>query len=338
MANRYNHTTSNSELVSAFSERIKGSTVLVTGVTPPGLGYRFLKEIAVADPATLIFAGRKASKFQAAMDEVRAAKPAITVKYIEIDLASFKSVRAAAEVVNGWEDVPHIDVLVNNAGIMATPFRLTEDGVEDHFQSNHLGHFLFTNLIMDKLLASSRPRIVSVSSNGTRFGGIRWTDINFGNGRNYKVWDAYGQSKTANNLFAIGLAQRLGSRGLYAFSLHPGMVNGTNLIQGTYAPPEQFLADLQRTEEEYGTIFSGSSQADAEGESKNDDNAVQTHLLTAFSPDLERQELNGQHFLDAHLVDPYTGENPAWARDQIDADRLWTLSEKLVGEKFSYKE
>jgi NAD(P)-dependent dehydrogenase (short-subunit alcohol dehydrogenase family) len=191
---------------------------------------------------------------------------------------------------------------------------------------------------MDKILASPHPRIVSVSSNGTRFGGIRWTDINFGNGRNYKVWDAYGQSKTANNLFAIGLAQRLGNRGLYAFSLHPGMVTGTNLIQGTYAPPEQFLKDLQKTEEEYGTIFSHTSQSEAEGESKTDENSVQTHLLTAFSPELEKQELNGQHFLDAHLVNPYTGENPAWARDQIDADRLWLLSESLVGQEFSYKD
>lgn len=334
MASKYDHTTTNGELVSAFADRIAGSTVLVTGVSPGGLGSQLLKEIMVANPSTFILAGRTPSKFQATVDEIAAAKPNINLKTLKIDLASFESVREAAATVNGWTDVPKIDVAVNNAGIMATPYWATTDGNEGQFQANHLGHFLFTNLIMEKILASPSPRIVSVSSNGARYGGIRWDDVNFGNGKRYDPFLAYAQSKTANQLFAVGLASRLGKRGLSAVTMHPGIVLGTALGDGTYTTKEGFLEDMYAADDKHGTKFH--SKQFPEGEMKDEKNSVATHIFTAFSPAITAQELNGEYFLDARLADPWANETYAWCRDKIDAERLWKLSEKMVGQEFTY--
>jgi NAD(P)-dependent dehydrogenase (short-subunit alcohol dehydrogenase family) len=112
---------------------------------------------------------------------------------------------------------------------MAVPYQLNEDGVESQFGSNHIGHFLFTQLIMDKILASGEDaRVVNVSSNGYRRGVLRWDDYNFEDGKAYDKWAAYGQSKSANIVYAKALAQRYGDKGLRAFSLHPGAI-WTNL-------------------------------------------------------------------------------------------------------------
>jgi NAD(P)-dependent dehydrogenase (short-subunit alcohol dehydrogenase family) len=112
---------------------------------------------------------------------------------------------------------------------MAGPHVKTEDGLERNFGSNHIGHFLFTNLIMPKILAANNPRVVSVSSSGHRLGPVRFDDYNFQEGEVYNGWEAYGQSKTANILYAKALATKLASRGLRAYSLHPGVTFNTSL-------------------------------------------------------------------------------------------------------------
>ncbi|KAJ3956836.1 hypothetical protein N0V92_006620 [Colletotrichum tropicale] len=307
MASQLSKDTNGSDLVTAYTDHIKGKAILVTGVSPGGLGATFAETVAAASPATLILAGRNTTKVQQTADAITAANPSVTIKTLELDLGSFRNVRKAAETVNKWEDVPHIDVLVNNAGIMAVPFSLTEDGFESQFGTNHLGPFLFTNLIMGKVLAAAEPRVVTVSSDGHRLGHIRWSDYNFNNGKHYNQWHAYGQSKTANCLMAISLAEKLGSKGLLSFSLHPG---------------EQ-------------DINVGSKLMWAEFNPKTPDQGVATHIYTAFSPDLKG--LNGKYFNDCRLADQYNEEVHSWATDKIDADRLWKLSEKLVGEEFEYE-
>lgn len=167
------------QLAREYAPIIKGKTVLTTGASPGGLGALFIKAIAAAEPGLAILAGRNVDKLQQTADDLSSKHPNLKTKLLALDLSSLASVRAAAEEVKGWSDVPKIDVLVNNAGIMATDFKLTEDGFESQFAANHLGHFLFTNLIMDKILASESPRIVSVSSNGHRLGPIRWGDPGF---------------------------------------------------------------------------------------------------------------------------------------------------------------
>ncbi|GKT84093.1 short-chain dehydrogenase/reductase family [Colletotrichum tofieldiae] len=179
MAPQLGFETTGTELVAEYADHIKGKTILVTGVSPGGLGAAFAEKTAAGAPALLILAGRNTAKVQQTADAITAAHPGVGVKALEFDLGSFKSVRKAAETVNGWEDVLKIDVLVNNAGVMATPWGKTEDGFETQFGTNHLGPFLFTNLVIGKVMAAEAPRIVMVSSDGHRMGHIRWTDYNF---------------------------------------------------------------------------------------------------------------------------------------------------------------
>lgn len=166
------------QLASQLAAEIKDKAVLVTGVSPNGLGAAFATAIATANPSTLILASRNPSKTQQTADAIAASHPDITQHILKLDLASQSSVREAARELLSW-DLPRIDVLVNNAGVMATDYALTADGVESQFATNHLGHFLFANLIMGRLLASEAPRVVNVSSDGHRLGPVRFVDYNF---------------------------------------------------------------------------------------------------------------------------------------------------------------
>ena len=183
-------------------------------------------------------------------------------RLLQLDLQSQKQIQKAAAEVNAYEEV--VDVLINNAAIMASNYSKTKDGIESQFGTNYVGHFLFTNLLLPKMLAANKKlRIVNVSSRGHRLSGIRWGDYNFQvpspcilitryqlaspftnnpclratstdrtspqDGTTYNAWLAYGQSKTANMLFAVALAEKLGTRGVQSFSLHPGTIN-TNLV------------------------------------------------------------------------------------------------------------
>ncbi|KAK2009664.1 short chain dehydrogenase [Colletotrichum eremochloae] len=322
-----------SELVPLYAPHIAGKTILITGVSPGSIGDSFVKQVAVAKPATFILAGRSPGKFLELVADLATAHPEIKVKSLALDLMSFANVRAAAETVQSWADVPHIDVLVNNAGIMAGGYKLTEDGFESQFQTNHLGHFLFTNLIMSKILASASPRIVNVSSKGHRLHHIRWTDYNFNKGEHYEKWMAYGQSKTANSLFSVALAERLGSAaagGLTAFSLCPGYVP-TNLAAHEAHDFPKFLEDLRKAD-----MLAGSKWMwGIEGTKPKDfDQGAATHVFAAFAPELK--EKNGEFLTECRVADPWNEEVFPWAKSKVDAEMLWALSEKLVGQEFRY--
>jgi NAD(P)-dependent dehydrogenase (short-subunit alcohol dehydrogenase family) len=219
-----------STIAADLASSITGKIILTTGVTQGGLGATFAEEVAKHAPALLILAGRSPSKLQATASKIKACPDSATtqVRILILDLSSQKQIRDAAKEVLAYEE-ERIDVLVNSAGTMAGPYRTTAEGIENQFGSNHIGHFLFTNLIMPKILASKSPRIVSVASDGHRFSGVRFEDPSFQGGKVYDQWDAYGQSKTANILFAYALAQKLGPRGLKAYCLHPGVTLDTNL-------------------------------------------------------------------------------------------------------------
>ncbi|KAK2033013.1 short-chain dehydrogenase/ reductase [Colletotrichum zoysiae] len=323
MAPQLGFDTTGTELVAEYAHHIRGKTILVTGVSPGGLGAVFAEKTAAGAPALLILAGRNGGKVQQTVDAISSAYPNVKARALELDLASLRSVRKAAETVNGWEDVPNIDVLVNNAGIMATPWEKTEDGFEMQFGTNHLGPFLFTNLLIGKVMAAAAPRIVMVSSDGHRLGHIRWTDYNFNDGKHYNQWHAYGQSKTANCLMAVSLAEKLGGKGLLSFSLHPGVIY-TNL-----ASHLDSFDSLRAQDISMGTKFMWSDY-----NPKTEDQGIATHVFTAFNPDLN--EFNGRFFNDCRVADQNNEEIYPWANNKSDADRLWRLSEKLVGEEFSY--
>lgn len=179
MTKVYNADTTASELARDFASEIEGKVVLTTGVSPGGLGAVFVQAIATAKPSLLILAARSLPKAEQTAREIQSKNTGVRTKVLELDLGSLAGVRKAAETVASWSNVPIIDILVNNAGIMAVDFKLSEDGYESQLATNHLGHFLLTNLIMNKLLAAKAPRVVNVSSDGHRLSHIRWDDYNF---------------------------------------------------------------------------------------------------------------------------------------------------------------
>lgn len=179
MQAKHNAQTTGSELVQELAANIRGKVILTTGVSPGGLGAHFVETVAAANPSLLILAGRNPTKVQQTADALAKSHPGVKTRILQLDLGSLAAVRKAAAEVNSWDDVPAIDVLVNNAAIMAVDYALSPDGFESHFATNHLGHFLFTNLIMGKILAAKEPRVVSVSSDGHRMSAVRFYDLDF---------------------------------------------------------------------------------------------------------------------------------------------------------------
>jgi NAD(P)-dependent dehydrogenase (short-subunit alcohol dehydrogenase family) len=214
-----------SELAAKYADSVRGKVVLTTGASPTSIGKGFVEALAAHQPGLLIIAGRNDERNQEVVDGLKAKFPEVKARTLKLNLLSLKAVREAAEQVHQWEDVPQIDVLALSAGIMAPGWAKSEDGFESQFATNHLGHFLFTNLIIEKVLKAPNPRVVVVSSDGHRLNPIRFDDYNFHEGESYDKWTAYGQSKTANNLFAVSLAQKLGkSKNLKAYPINPGVV------------------------------------------------------------------------------------------------------------------
>lgn len=327
MAHKYDTQTTAEVVVKDYSAEIANKVILTTGVSPGGLGAFFNQHIAAAKPALLILAGRNPAKNQETAQALSKEHPDLQTRTLQLDLESLAKVREAAATVNGWSDVPHIDVLVNNAGTMACEYSKTADGFERQFGTNHVGPFLFTNLIMSKILASKSPRIVNVSSDGHRLSSIRWPDIGFSDGKLYNKWRAYGQAKTANILFTVSLATMLGCRGLTAISLHPGVI-GTNL--GNHLDWNTDFAEMRTVDQELGN-----SEGWSEFDFKTPSRGVATHIVAAFDPTLIYS--NGSYLQDGHIANPYTETIKPYALDKVEADKLWKLSEKLVAQKFVYK-
>ncbi|MCV7177207.1 SDR family NAD(P)-dependent oxidoreductase [Mycolicibacterium sphagni] len=204
-----------------------GRTAVITGANT-GLGYETARALA-AKGAHVVIAVRNLDKGKAAADLIGRRYPGADVSVQALDLTSLDSVRAAAGQLRAGHD--RIDLLINNAGVMMTPKETTKDGFELQFGTNHLGHFALTGLLLDRLLASPGSRVVTVSSNGHRFGGIRFDDLQ--SERSYSRAGAYGQSKLANLLFTYELQRRLAGTGTIAVAAHPG---ASSSELGRYAP------------------------------------------------------------------------------------------------------
>ncbi|KAJ5542472.1 hypothetical protein N7535_004893 [Penicillium sp. DV-2018c] len=321
----YNTNTTTTELVTDYASLVKGKVILSTGVTPGSLGGAFVQSIAKANPACLILAGRNLGKLDHCVADIKAENPSLKVITVQVDLGSLASVRNAGEHINANAEIPVIDVLVNNAGIMAVDYALT-DGVESQFATNHLGPFLFTNLVMGKVLKSGSPRIVMVSSDGHRLSPIRFDDYNFDGGKTYNKWVAYGQSKTANMLMALSLSSKLGTKsGLLAFSLHPGVIN-TNLGSHLDFDVDMSLQSIDRQ--------LGNREGWSTFNYKPLERGAATHVYAAFGPALKDQ--NGAYLIDSHVADPLVDTVKPWAISILEAERLWKLSELLVGQEFVY--
>uniref|UniRef100_A0A4W4DR97 Uncharacterized protein n=2 Tax=Electrophorus electricus TaxID=8005 RepID=A0A4W4DR97_ELEEL len=198
---------------------LNGKTVLITGANT-GIGKETAVDIAKRG-ARVILACRDLDRAHAAAEDIRKRSGNNDVVVKKLELASLQSVRALAKDIHEHED--RLDILINNAGIMMCPKWKTEDGFEMQFGVNHLGHFLLTNLLLDKLKKSAPSRIVNVSSCAHEKGQIYFDDINLD--KDYDPLKSYQQSKLANVLFSRELAARLKGTGVCVYSLHPGVVN-----------------------------------------------------------------------------------------------------------------
>jgi NAD(P)-dependent dehydrogenase (short-subunit alcohol dehydrogenase family) len=195
-----------------------GRTAVVTGANA-GLGLATAGVLA-ARGATVVLACRDIVKAERGADQIRTEAGRANVHVVRLDLSSLASVREAAdEVRSGY---PRLDLLINNAGVMAVPYQRTEDGFELTLATNHLGHFALTGLLLDRLLATAGSRIVTVSSIAHRRGVMHFGDLQ--SEHRYKPADAYGQSKLANLLFTYELQARLeaAGAGTTALGAHPG--------------------------------------------------------------------------------------------------------------------
>ncbi len=302
---------------------LAGRTTFVTGGYS-GLGKETARALA-AHGAHVILCGRDATKLAATGDEIAAGTGA-KVDTLTCDLGSMESIRAAAKEANQRFD--KIDLLINNAGVMACPQGRTEDGFETQFGTNHLGHFLLTNLLMPLVGKGESPRIINLSSRGHHIDRVHFDDPNFEN-RPYDKWLAYGQSKTANVLFAVGLEKRLGDKGIHAYALHPGGIH-TNL--GRHMSPEDMADLIERIRK----------NAEASGQApqpfKTIPQGAATTCWVATAEELEGA--GGLYCEDCHVADQ-DDESPgggvrSYAIDPDNAEKLWSLSEELVGERFAY--
>ena len=292
-----------------------GKVALVTGGSS-GLGQETARVLAERG-AHVILTARDLSKGESVAAGIRASTGNQHVEVEELELGSLRDVRAFGQRVLARH--PTLHILVNNAGVMACPQARTADGFELQFGSNHLGHFLMTCLLAPALLRATPSRVVSVSSRGHHMSPVVFDDMQFER-RPYDKWLAYGQAKTANVLFAVGLDQRLGSRGVHANALHPGAIL-TEL--GRHLQPEDFEFLQQRNR---GMNF------------KSVEAGAATSVLSATAPELEGR--GGLYLEDCQIA--AVNDEPgalsgvkSYALDPQNAERLWEVSEKLVGERFA---
>lgn len=299
---------------------LSGRTAFITGAYS-GLGHETARAMG-AKGANLILSGRDEAKLEAAAKTI-GDETGATVETLVCDLASLASIRTAAQQALTRFD--QVDLFINNAGVMACPLSRTADGFELQFGTNHLGHFLLTNLLIPLLEKAENPRIVNLSSRGHHLDTVHFDDLNYGE-RDYEKWDAYGQSKTANILFTVALERRLANKGIHAYAVHPGGIM-TNL--GRHLEPDD-LASLRKRME--------SNAGDKGMTFKSIPQGAATTCWVATAQELEG--VGGLYAEDCAIAeqsdtDP-TGGVRSYALDKEAAERLWTVSEELVGAKFAY--
>ncbi|PMD54086.1 NAD(P)-binding protein [Hyaloscypha bicolor E] len=318
----FNAQTTGDEVVEAFASSVAGKTILITGPSEHGLGAQTALSLAVGKPRRLILVGRSLTKIQPVIDEINSISPSTEVIFEELDLTNLSSVKKAAKGING--KIEKLDILVNNAGVMAVKdYEKSVDGIEMQFAANHIGHFLLTNLLMDKIFAAEGARVVNVSSGGYVSSGIRFEDWNFKDGKEYNPWLGYGQSKTANILFASALAEKLKGKGVLAFSVDPGLVVDTKLQ--THVTPEMFGEGYEIA------VAAMNGEPLHPLDPKTLAQGASTTLYAALAPELK--EHSGA-FLQ-NCADS-TETLLSHAKGASNRDQLWALSEKLVGEIFAY--
>ncbi|HEY2116540.1 MAG TPA: SDR family NAD(P)-dependent oxidoreductase [Candidatus Angelobacter sp.] len=306
---------------------LAGKRILVTGVSA-GLGIETARSL-VAHSANVVGTARDLNKAKAATAQVRedAGANGGTFGLVELDLANLKSVRACADAL--LKKGEPFDVVIANAGVMATPFGHTADGFETQFGTNHLGHFVFINRIAS--LIRDGGRLINLASSGHRYSNVDLDDPNFAR-TPYEPFIAYGRSKTANILFAVAFDKRHRERGVRAAAVHPG---GIQTELGRYLDPDRIPKLMEQINEQLSAEGNGPFQW------KTIPQGAATSVWAAVVASTD--EIGGRYCENCHVgkivpddatISPISEGVRAYALDPKNAEALWKKSEELVGESF----
>jgi NAD(P)-dependent dehydrogenase (short-subunit alcohol dehydrogenase family) len=313
----FGHDTTADEVLEGID--LDGKLALVTGGSG-GLGAETARALA-SKGARVVLTARDLAKGEAVAKSIRESTGNAEVEVEELELGSLAGIRAFAERFLARH--ADLQILVNNAGVMACPRAQTSDGFELQFGSNHLGHFLMTGLIAPALLRGAPARVVCVSSRGHQQSPVVFEDIHYER-RPYDKWEAYGQSKTANILFAIELERRLAARGVHANAIHPGVI----------------LTELSRHmgPEDFEHIRKRASRGGGRMQVKTVEAGAATSVYAATAPELEGR--GGLYLEDCGVAAVDDAEDAtagvrSYAVDPELAQRLWSVSEEAVGQRFA---
>ena len=302
---------------------LSGLRVLVTGVSA-GLGVETARALA-AHGAQVVGAARDIDKAQGATQVVqKGAAHGGGLELVKLDLADLSSVRACSDGLEAAGQM--FDLVIANAGVMATPFGKTKDGFETQFGTNHLGHFVLVNRIAG--LIKDGGRLVNLSSSGHRFSDINLEDPNFEE-TPYTEFGAYGRSKTANILFAVEFDRRHRGRGVRASAVHPG---GIRTELSRHMTPEARQAMIERI---------NADMKNRGGESFQYKTVAQGAATSVWAAVIaEADAVAARYCEDCHVAevvdDPdFRGGVRSYALDPQRAQALWAKSEEMIGERFA---
>src|ERR1700692_4512224 len=323
--NLFGATSTTDEVLSGVN--LQGKRILVTGVSA-GIGVETARSLAVHG-AHVVCAARDLTKAEAATAQVRtdAAKRGGSFELVELDLANLKSVRACADGL--LAKVEPFDVVIANAGVMATPFGHTTDGFETQFGTNHLGHFVLVNRIAALMGAGSR--LINLSSSGHRYSNVDLGDPNFER-TPYEPFVAYGRSKTANILFAVAFDERHRDRGVRAAAVHPG---GIQTELDRHMDPSVVRKMIEQVNQQLA------ADGKAPFQLKSIPQGAATSVWTAVVA--PAAEIGGHYCENCHVGNIVPDDAPitaisqgvrGYALDPNNAEALWKKSEELVGESF----
>ncbi|KAL3444820.1 hypothetical protein BJX65DRAFT_282601 [Aspergillus insuetus] len=304
-------------VVERWGERIRGKTVVITGTSEGGLGATTGIALAHAQPSKIFLLARTENKVRNVIKEIQDISPSTQAMFVRIELDDFDLVHKAAATILTLTE--RIDVLINNAGVMAIPWEKSKYGIEKTLAINHLGHFLLTKRLLPALIAAGPgSRVVNLTSAGYKMGPFRFDDWNFSDGREYNPFASYAQSKTANILFTVALAKRAKDHGVLAFAVHPGFIPDTSLTahMASVDADEMNRVSLENTNCKF-----------APDEPKSPQQGAATSIVAALSPDLVDHS-------GAYLSDCQIEEVREYAKDSKLAGKLWEISERLVKETF----
>ncbi|KAJ7478192.1 hypothetical protein FB451DRAFT_182384 [Mycena latifolia] len=318
----FSFSTTAEEVADTFASEIRGKNVLVTGTSINGIGFEAARVMAKYANLVII-TGYNAERLKLSEDAIKKDVPSANIRRLSLDLSSLAGVRKAAAEVNAYPEPLH--VLIHNAAAVIGPFKLTVDNLENQIATDHIGPFLLTKLLAPKILAAGTrgyvPRVVFVSSLAHSFGtGVDFDLMRFPDPAKHENFPAYFQAKSANALTAIELSKRSNGR-INAYSLHPGVIY-TNINQ-----KEESIADMQA----FGILGPDGKPSTEKFPWKTIPQGAATTVAAAF--DTRLNDKPGAYLDDSTLA---TESLAPHSSDPANAEKLWTVTEEIIGEKFTF--